>query len=195
MIRDRIELYMEERLHLCADEIPSLRRYFFDTYGTTLRGLQMTSGVDSEDFLAYVHDVPVEDCLSPNPALKAFIVSLPLRKVIFTNADTRHAKRVLAALDLEGVFDQIIDIHHIAPNCKPQPEAYLKALAVAGESKPETVAVIDDSARNLQTAHSLGFYTALVHSTEPDGQFDQSIYSILDLQVDFPFRKRNLNGG
>ena len=53
--------YMEERLDMPPGEVPSLRRYYYRTYGTTMRGLQIHHGIDPEDYLAYVHDIPLED--------------------------------------------------------------------------------------------------------------------------------------
>ncbi len=86
LILARIEEYMQKYLDIPASDIPQMRRNFFETYGTTLRGLQLTRGIDTEAFLAYVHDVPVEDCLSPDLGLRSSLVpsrsvssSLPMR--------------------------------------------------------------------------------------------------------------------
>ncbi len=68
-------------------EIPAIRRHYFETYGTTLRGLQKHHQVDTDDYLAYVHDLPLEQYIQPNPALHDLLVSLPQRRFIFTNAD------------------------------------------------------------------------------------------------------------
>ncbi|WJX27710.1 hypothetical protein P8452_16497 [Trifolium repens] len=40
--------------------------------------------------------------------LKGILQRLPFRKVLFTNADTRHAIRVLQSLGLEDCFERII---------------------------------------------------------------------------------------
>jgi len=37
VIRQRMSLYMNERLGLSWDIIPELRKHYFETYGTTLR--------------------------------------------------------------------------------------------------------------------------------------------------------------
>jgi putative hydrolase of the HAD superfamily len=50
-IRERMNRYMGEILNLPSDKIPDLRRHYFITYGTTLRGLQYHHNVDAEDFL------------------------------------------------------------------------------------------------------------------------------------------------
>ena len=51
-IRERMNVYMLDKLHLPPDNIASLRRFYFETYGTTLRGLQTHYHIDAYDFLA-----------------------------------------------------------------------------------------------------------------------------------------------
>jgi putative hydrolase of the HAD superfamily len=178
LIRQRIDLYMHERLGLPWEIIPDLRRRLFSEYGTTMRGLQVTRQLDEKDYLAFVHDLPVEERLQPDPALASLLRRYPQRKVIFTNADEYHARRVLRALQMEGLFDDIIDICDIAPYCKPMPAAFSRALELAGVTLPGECLVCDDTPRNLAAARSLGCITVLVGSGNPSSDAD---YSILNL--------------
>jgi putative hydrolase of the HAD superfamily len=186
LIRKRIDLYMHERLHLPWDEIPALRHELFLTYGTTLRGLQVTRRIDEVDFLAFVHDVPVEQMLSPHPALATLLHCYPQRKVILTNADRRHALRVLAALQITNTFDPIIDIQAISPFCKPQPEAFQRALELIGGPAPQDCLVVEDTVRNLDTARALGFQTILVSEQPVDPNGHPCIACLLELPTVFP---------
>lgn len=161
-ISERMERYMDERLHLPLDEIPAIRTALYQEYGTTLRGLQATRHVDEYDYIAYVHDVPLDQFLSPDPALREMLLRYSLRKIVFTNADRKHAERVIQQMHLEGCFDGIVDIFDIAPYCKPMPEAYHKALALCGEHDPQKCVFIDDSPRNLAAARAVGLYTIQV---------------------------------
>ncbi|HLE13303.1 MAG TPA: hypothetical protein VI776_01040, partial [Anaerolineales bacterium] len=68
-IRERMTLFMHERLGLSPEVTPELRRSYVDNYGTTLRGLQIHYQVDPWEFLAYVHDLPLEVYLQPDPYL------------------------------------------------------------------------------------------------------------------------------
>jgi putative hydrolase of the HAD superfamily len=181
MIRQRINQYMLERLKIESEKVHELRRSLFETYGTTMRGLQATYEIDTEEFLAYVHDVPVEERLQKDPVLRDQLESYPYRKIIFTNADDKHAKRVLRTLQLEDCFEQIIDIHQISPSCKPQPEAYIKALQIAEERDANRCLMIDDAPANLLTARSLGFYTILVGPKPTELLFDGYIDRLVDL--------------
>jgi putative hydrolase of the HAD superfamily len=175
MIRQRIGQYMLERVGLSQEAIPELRRGLFEKYGTTLRGLQAEYHVDIEEYLAYVHDVPVEERLHPDPALRQILLSYSQPKFIFTNADARHAERVLAALQLRDCFSQIIDIHQIAPACKPQPYSFQVALKAAGWPNPRRCLFVDDAPHNLRAGRELGFFTVMVGTQEPNPAADRVI--------------------
>jgi pyrimidine 5'-nucleotidase len=185
-IRERMNLYMEERLNLPSDEISELRRYYFIKYGTTLRGLQFHHDVDADEFLAFVHDLPLKSFLKPDPVLQKLVQSLPQKKWIFTNADAAHANRVLDLLGVEDCFNGIIDVRANNFFCKPQLEAYRSALTHAGETDPTRCVFLDDSARNLAPATQLGFFTVLVGANEPDPAARHTISSIYDLPQQIP---------
>jgi putative hydrolase of the HAD superfamily len=185
-IRERMNRYMEEILNLPRQQISDLRRRYFLTYGTTLRGLQIHHNVNAEEFLAYVHDLNLSSYIEPDPALRLLLQSLPQKKWIFTNADSAHARRVILELGLEGCFDGIIDVRANAFFCKPQPEAYRSALTYAGETESSRCVFLDDSPRNLAPATELGFITVLVGTDQPDPAACLSIRSIHDLPNQLP---------
>jgi putative hydrolase of the HAD superfamily len=161
-IRHRMGQFMSERLGLPPEQVPELRRYYFQTYGTTLRGLQKHYQVDADEYLAYVHDLPLEKYILPDPGLKMMLEGLPQRRYIFTNADADHAQRVLNILEVGECFDGIIDVRAIGFACKPEQEAYLRALALSGNPDPHECVMLDDSAVNLEPARDLGFTTVRV---------------------------------
>jgi putative hydrolase of the HAD superfamily len=186
-IRDRMGRYMAERIGLPEAEIPTLRRYYFETYGTTLRGLQKHHQVDTDDYLAYVHDLPLEQYIQPNPALHEMLAGLPQRRIIFTNADAAHARRVTQALGVADCFERIIDIRAIDFSCKPEPLAYMRALALVGDPAPQECVLLDDSPINLATAHQLGFTTVLINlESVPDPAATYCIPSLLQLPQVLP---------
>nr|BAL56942.1 HAD family hydrolase [uncultured Chloroflexota bacterium] len=160
-IKERMNLYMHERLSIPWEDIPRLREEYFREYGTTLRGLKAHYAVDEEDFLAFVHQLPLEQYLRPAPEICQVLRSLPQRKWILTNADTAHAQRVLRVLQLEDCFEGIIDILHMRPYCKPQPEAFALALRLVGERQPARCVLIDDLPRTTEAARRFGMFTLL----------------------------------
>jgi putative hydrolase of the HAD superfamily len=166
-IKERMNLYMLERMGIPADEVPVLREQYFKMYGTTLRGLQVRHNVDAQDYLAFVHDLPLRDYLTPNPVVRDVIASLPSRKLIFTNADVPHARRVLAALELDGLFDAIVDVNAVAPYCKPMPESFAIAQELADEPDPRKCVMIDDLPRTTRAALNVGMASILYGTDEP----------------------------
>jgi pyrimidine 5'-nucleotidase len=164
-IKERMNSYMRERMDIPENEIPVLREKYFLHYGTTMRGLQANHKIDSDDFLAYVHDLPLKEYLTPNPTLRSIIASLPTRKLIFTNADMSHAQRALAALELSDLFDTIVDVNAVAPYCKPMPESFQIAMKIAGETDPSKCVMIDDIHRTTRAARAAGMFSILAHNS------------------------------
>ena len=166
-IKERMTQYMCERLCIPEADVPVLREQYFKMYGTTLRGLQERHQVDTEEYLAYVHDIPLTSYLTPNPLVREVIGSLPTRNLIFTNADASHARRVLAALELDDLFDTIVDVNAIAPYCKPMPESFAIAMDLADEPDPRKYVMIDDLPRTTRAALSVGMASLLYGSDVP----------------------------
>ncbi len=166
-IKERMTLYMLERLSIPETDVPVLREQYFKMYGTTLRGLQERHKVDTEEYLAYVHDVPLSQFLTPNPVIRKVIASLPTRNLIFTNADAKHARRVLTALELDDLFDTVVDVNAIAPYCKPMPESFAIAMELADEPDPRKCVMIDDLPRTTRAALEVGMASLLYGSDIP----------------------------
>jgi putative hydrolase of the HAD superfamily len=117
-------------------------------------------GVDPDVYHAVFHDVPL-DCLSPNPGLEAALRRLPGRRLIFTNSDAIHTQRVVEALGLDGLFDDVFHIESAAFWPKPAKAAF-DAILRAHAIEPRTTAFFEDSERNLEPAAKLGMTTVLV---------------------------------
>ena len=168
MIGERINCFMIDQMHFSPEVVPELRHRLWEQYGTTLRGLQVEFTVDMDAFLAFVHDVPVEDILKPDPSLDQLFTLIPQRKVFFTNAHTAHARRVAKRLGVDHHFDTIVDIYTLAPFCKPQREAFIKTLELL-EEEPQNCLLVDDNPKNLTTAHAFGLRTISVGAHHHDG--------------------------
>jgi len=166
-IKERMNIYMRDCMGIPENQVPVLREQYFKMYGTTLRGLQERHQVDVEDFLAFVHDLPLKDYLIPNPTQREVIASLPSRKLIFTNADVHHARRVLAVLQLNDLFDTIVDVNAVAPYCKPMAESFAIAQELADEPDPRKCVMIDDLSRTTRAALEVGMASILYGTDEP----------------------------
>ncbi len=160
-----MNLYMIERMGMAPEDVPALREKYFKMYGTTLRGLQARHNVDVEEYLAYVHDLPLEQYLTPDPLQREIIASLPTRNLIFTNADINHARRVLKVLNLEDLFETIVDVNTVAPYCKPMPESFAIAQDLADEPDPRKCVMIDDLPHTTRAALNVGM-ASILYGTE-----------------------------
>jgi putative hydrolase of the HAD superfamily len=171
--------YMVQQLGLEPARATALRRGYLQRYGTTMRGLQADFQIDTDDYLAYVHDFPVEQILQPNSALDRLLADIAAEKIIFTNATVEHARRVLAALDIERHFSRIFDIVFLEYVNKPDPRAYQQVLE-ALKTQPHECLLVDNVAHNLRPAKSLGMTTVLVGDQESE-EVDFVIDDILEL--------------
>ena len=180
-IRQRISLFMHEFLGIPWEEIPDLRRKYFDEYGTALRGLEANYPIRREEYLAFVHDLPLTDYIHPDPELNTALKALPARKLIFTNADSAHARRVMDVLEVSPYFDAIVDINDMEPFCKPMPESFQRAMLRAGESDPRRCVLIDDMLRNIAGAREFGMRTVLFGEDHQQSGADARLMKWFDL--------------
>lgn len=185
-IRSRIDQFMNQQVGIAKNAIPHLRRTYYDRYGTTLRGLQANYNVDPQEYLDFVHDLPLDEYLQPNPSLKRLLESIPYARWIFTNADSKHAQRVVDILGIGECFHGMIDVWAMDPYCKPQVKAYKKALAITNQTNPKACAFLDDSIRNLIPARKLGFFTVLVGKEETHPSADRTLSDLKNLRTSVP---------
>lgn len=115
--RKNIGDYMVEKLGIDESKIPSMCDLLYKNYGTTMAGLRAIGyKFDYDDYHSFVHGRLPYEKLKQDPVLKNLLLSLPLRKVIFTNADKIHAAKALSRLGLEDCFEGIICFETLNPN-------------------------------------------------------------------------------
>lgn len=174
--------YMRTRFDLSPEEAAELRTHYFQTYGTTMRGLQVNHQIDPDEFLHYVHDIPLHRYLQTNPRLDEVLAAIPQEKVIFTNASREHAERVLDQLGIRRHFARIIDVRDMDYESKPQPAAYRRVCEILGV-RPQECLLVEDNLRNLRPAKELGMTTILVGDghTVADGSVDYSLLRVEEI--------------
>lgn len=179
---ERIHLFIAERLGVSLDEARALRERYAREFGVTLTGLLREHAIDPDDYLHFVHDLPLADYIQPNAALNGMLARLPLPKVILTNASAEHARRVIAQLGVARHFNRIIDIRALNFINKPQPEAFARALELLN-ARPQECLFADDLIRNVHAARSMGFLTVLVREAGLDGGAEGRLPDGADYQI------------
>jgi putative hydrolase of the HAD superfamily len=157
--------YVMRLLDLELEAARALKKRYVIEHGSTLRALMDRHGVEPIEFMAEVHRVDLT-AVEPSPALGAALEALPGRKLVFTNASSDHAERVLARLGVAGHFEDIFDIVAADFVPKPRPAAY-DALVKRHGIDPRRTVFFEDMARNLAPAAALGMTTVwMAHDGE-----------------------------
>ncbi|KAJ6841882.1 uncharacterized protein M6B38_304460 [Iris pallida] len=101
--------YMVEKLGIDRSKISDLCNLLYKNYGTTMSGLRAIGySFNYDEYHSFVHGRLPYERLKPDPVLRHILLSVPIRKVIFTNADKTHATEALRRLGLEDCFEGII---------------------------------------------------------------------------------------
>lgn len=101
--------FMVEKLCIEKNKVEELSNLLYKNYGTTMAGLRAIGySFNYDHYHSFVHGRLHYEKLKPDPVLRHLLLNLPIRKVIFTNADKIHAAKVLRGLGLEDCFEGII---------------------------------------------------------------------------------------
>lgn len=153
----KMTAFISDALSITAEAANALRAEYWRAFGTTLNGLMQVHDLPPEAFLESVHDIDLSH-MPPDRTLGAALSALPGRKIVHTNGSRRHAENVLARLEIEDGFDAVYGIEDSDYEPKPAVEAYRRVAARAGYA-PDTAAMFEDTARNLEAPYALGMRT------------------------------------
>ena len=186
-ISNRITDFIMSKYSLDIDQAKKIQKEYYLKYGLTLRGLIVEKKLDPEEFLDYVHDVEHPE-LEKNDQLISKIRILEGKKIIFTNATSKHAKKILKILELEDYFDQIIDIKDLEYIPKPDKRSYKKLLECLNLNKENLDKTIffEDTVKNLIPAKELGITTVWMKNSINEKDFKNN-FSFID------YSSNNLN--
>lgn len=181
-VEQRIGAYVARHLGVGPDEAYRIQKALFRDHGTTMRGLTVEHGADPHDFLAYVHDIDYSR-LPPNPILDRLLDALPGDKLVYTNGSTAHARNVLGRLGVGRHFTGIFDIVDAQFRPKPDPAPF-DALVARHGFDPCAAVMVEDLARNLKPAATLGMTTVWLRHDGPDwqrpGPGDAFVHHVID---------------
>ena len=159
-VEGRMTAFVAKVTGLSLPDAYALQKRYLAEHGLTLMGLMADHNIDPAAFHALFHDLSLE-MLAHDPELLSALMRLPGRRLIFTNADDIHARRVLQHLGLTDVFEDVFHIGSFDFTPKPDPAPFGRIVAEHGVS-PTAAAFFEDSERNLAPAAALGMTTVLV---------------------------------
>lgn len=201
--RKNIEEFMLQHLHIEENQVARMCLELYREYGTTMAGLKALGyEFDNDEFHAYVHGRLPYEVLKPDPLLRNLLLSMPQRKIIFTNADRAHVARVVKRLGLEDCFEGVICFETLNPDnhnynhveaidaansilCKPSLEAIETAIGIANVDPNKTI-FFDDSARNITGGKAAGLHTVIVGSSVLVPGADYALSSIHNIKEAIP---------
>ncbi|KAK1279846.1 hypothetical protein QJS04_geneDACA004729 [Acorus gramineus] len=215
--RKNIQDYMLHHLQIEESRVPKMCLELYKEYGTTMAGLKAFGyEFDNDEFHAYVHGRLPYDTLKPDPLLRNLLLSMPQRKIIFTNADKVHAAQVLSRLGLEDCFEGVICFETLNPPIESESnddgeqvffsdsesdidppksrsnivcKPSLEAMEAAiriANIDPKKTVFFDDSARNIASGKAAGLHTVIVGSSTLVPGADVALSSIHNIKEALP---------
>ena len=178
----QMNAYLRRRFGLDEEGANAMRRFFWERYGTTLRGLVRHHGEDAKKFIRETHQFPELDAMVVGDnALGHALARLAGKRLGFSNAPRHHVEGVLRALGVARWFDAVYTIENTRYRPKPAFQGF-RVLLRAHNLDAHRCALIDDMPENLRAAKRLGMSTVWVSNEARRAPFaDLRVNSVTEL--------------
>ena len=163
-IDKKMKIFISKKLKISKDRAFKLQKLYYKKYGTTLFGLMKNYNFEPDEFLEFVHNVDLGNLKKSSKLLKQLKL-LPGRKIIYTNGDFNYAERVLNALGIEKLFDEIFDIKKSCYIPKPKIKPFQEFLE-SKKIKTKDCVYFEDLEDNLRPASKIGITTIHICNEE-----------------------------
>ena len=162
--------YISEKLNVDLKKAKELQTNYFYKYNTSLNGLMIHHDIPPKEFLKYVHDIDLS-FMKKDLVLRDELEKLNMRKLIFTNGSTDHAKNVLSHLGIDDLFENIFDITDAEYQPKPEPKAF-DLMTKKFDLDPSETIYVEDIAKNLSIGKERGCTTVWLINNEEWGKME-----------------------
>jgi len=162
--------YISEKLNIDLKRAKELQTNYFYKYNTSLNGLMIHHDIPPKEFLKYVHDIDLS-FMKKDKILRQELENLKMRKLIFTNGSTDHAKNVLRHLGIDDLFQGIFDITDAEYQPKPEPKAF-DLMTKKFDLDPSETIYVEDIAKNLSIGKERGCTTVWLINNEEWGKME-----------------------
>lgn len=160
-ITTRMMNCVAEFFNTTYEDAVKIRAKNITNFSTTLEWLRSEGLTDIETYFSKVHPQNEADELQPDLNLRPYLESIPLPKIILTNAPKEHAERVLNKLGIADLFFDICDIRCSDFYGKPYPLSFEIALQKIGGNINNSL-FIDDMQKYVDGYTALGGTAVLV---------------------------------
>ena len=158
----QMNAYLKRRFGIDEAGADAMRRFFWERYGTTLRGLTRHHGEDPKKFIRETHQFPELDAMVVGEnTLRHALARLPGRRLVFSNAPRHYVEEVLRSLGVRRFFDAVYTIESTRYKPKPAFQGF-RVLLRAHDLDARRCALVDDMLENLRAAKRLGMATVWV---------------------------------
>jgi putative hydrolase of the HAD superfamily len=159
-MNDTMRRYVVEALGVSPEEADALRNRYWRSYGSTMLGLVRHHAVRPAHFLHETHRFPgLEERVTGHRHDLAAIARLRGRRVVLTNAPRAYALRVLGALGIVRLFDDVLSIEDMRMfgHWRPKPDCrMLRQVAHRLGVHPSRCVLVEDSLQNVLAARRVG---------------------------------------
>ena len=173
--------YISEKLNVDLKKAKELQTNYFYKYNTSLNGLMIHHDIPPKEFLKYVHDID-HSFMKKDLVLREELENLDMRKLIFTNGSTDHAKNVLSHLGIDDLFENIFDITDAEYQPKPEPKAF-DLMTKKFDLEPSETIYVEVIAKNLSLGKVRGCTTVWLINIEEWGKM-QSDKDYIDYKIE-----------
>ncbi len=178
----QMNAYLMRRFGLDEAGANGMRRFFWERYGTTLRGLVRHHGEDPRKFIRETHQFPeLGAMVVGDNTLGHALARLAGQRLVFSNAPRHYVEEVLRALGVARWFDAVYTIESTRYRPKPALQGF-RLLLRAHNLQTWRCALIDDMPENLRAAKRLGMSTVWVSGDARRASFaDLRVNSVTEL--------------
>jgi putative hydrolase of the HAD superfamily len=149
-----------------AETVNTVRLDYWRRYGATLLGMVKHHNIRIEDFLHAAHQFDdLTALIRAERGVQHFLKRLPGRKILLTNAPRRYSRDVVRHLGLHRHFAKHIPIESmmVHRSLRPKPsKLLLRKLLTREKIHPRQTVLVEDTAKTLKAAKSIGMRTVLV---------------------------------
>ena len=159
-MNETMQRYVVDALGVTPAEADALRNRYWKRYGSTMLGLVRHHAIRPAHFLHETHRFPgLEEKVTGHRHDLAAIARLRGRRIVLTNAPRAYALRVLGALGIARLFDEVLSIEDMRMfgHWRPKPDRrMLRQVAHRLGVHPSQCVLVEDSLENVLAARRVG---------------------------------------